>query len=143
MFRQNTTLKLWLQSNSSINHYETSNLTNPFEFTWEGFIGDGKPMTLVKSLGNLVNFQFHGYTFISPYMEILKYNTVEYITQESNVVQCQDINYGIFVAIAFAVGVIMKSDNIVARTLKIFSKVLKSEIDQSVYVELDTINTTL
>ena len=32
LFRQNTTLKLWLQSNSSINHYETSNLTNPFEF---------------------------------------------------------------------------------------------------------------
>ena len=98
-------------------------------------------MNLVKSLGNLTNFQFNGYTFISPYLEILKDDSVEYITQES-IVQCRDINYGIFVAIAFAVGVIMKSDNIVARTLKIFSKVFKSEIDESVYVEIDTINTT-
>ncbi len=141
LFRQNTTLNLWIQSNSNVNHYQTSNLTNPFKFTWEGFIVDGKPMNLVKSLGDLTNFRFNGYTFISPYLEILKDDNIEYITQES-IVQCRDINYGIFVAIAFAVGVIMKSDNIVARTLKIFSKVFKSEIDESVYVEIDTINTT-
>ena len=98
-------------------------------------------MKLIKSTGNLTNFQFNGYTFISPYIEILQDDAIKYIIQES-VVECRDINYGIFVVIALAIGVIMRSDNIIAQTLKIATKVFKSENDESVYVEIDDINTT-
>ena len=142
LFRENSTLTLVLQSNFSFHRYQSLNLTNPFIFIWESFRVNDKSMKLIKSTGNIANFQFNGYTFVSPYLEVLSdSDSVEYIVEES-VVQCQDINYGIFLAIALAVGLIMKSDNIIARTLKIFSKVLKSEIDESVYVEIDNINTT-
>ena len=141
LFRENSTLTLVFQSNYSFNRYQSSNLTNPFKFTWDGFRVNDKTMKLIKSTGNITNLQFNGYTFISSYLEILQDDTVEYIVQES-LVQCKDINYGIFVAIAFAVGLMMRSDNIIARTLKILSKVLKSETNESAYVEIDTINIT-
>ena len=142
LFRENSTLTLVLQSNYSFYRYQSLNLTNPFTFTWEGFRVNDKAMKLIKSTGNIPNFQFNGYTFVSPYLEVLTdSSSVEYIVEES-IFQCQDINYGVFLAIALAVGLIMRSDNIIARTLKIFSKVLKSEIDESVYVEIDNISTT-
>ena len=142
LFRENSTLTLVLQSNFSFHRYQSLNITNPFTFTWEGFRVNGKAMNLIKSTKNIPNFQFNGYTFVSPYLEVLSdSDNVEYIVPES-IFQCQDINYGIFLAIALAVGLIMRSDNILGRTLKICSKVLKSEIDESVYVEIDTINTT-
>ena len=139
LFRENSTLMLELQSNSSISSYQTSKLTNPFQFTWEGFRVNDKAMKFVKSVGNITNIQFHGYTFISPYLEILQDTTVEYTIQDS-MIGCRDINYGIFVAITLAVGLIMKSDNIISRSLKLLSNILKSNSDEN--VEIDTINIT-
>ena len=141
LFRENSTLKLVFHLNSSFNWYQTSNLTNPFKFTWDGFRVNDKTMKLVKSSGNLTNFHFNGYTFISPYIEVLQDDSVEYYTVEESIFQCQDINYGIFVIIAFAVGLLMRSDNIITRTLKTFNKMFKSESDENVYVEIDNINT--
>ena len=97
-------------------------------------------MKLVKSTGNLTNRNFNGYTFMSPYLEILQDDTVQYITQES-IVECRDINYGIFAAIAIAAGLVMRSDNIISRTLKLLSNALESKTSESVYVEMDSINT--
>ena len=141
LFRENSTLTLVFQSNHTFQRYQTSNLTNPFTFAWDEFRVNDKKMKLIKSTGNLTNFQFNGYTFISPYIEIFQDGTVEYVIQES-MVKCRDINYGIFAVIALAIGLIMRSDNIISRTLKIIGKVLKSEIEESVYVETDDINTT-
>lgn len=140
LFRKNSTLELVLQSNSSFSRYQTSNLTNPFTFTWDGFRVNDKTMKLVKSTGNLTNRNFNGYTFMSPYLEILQDDTVQYITQES-IVECRDINYGIFAAIAIAAGLVMRSDNIISRTLKLLSNALESKTSESVYVEMDSINT--
>jgi len=142
LFRENSTLTLVLQSNFSFSRYQTSNLTNPFQFAWDGFRVNNKTMKLVKSTGSIPNFQFNGYTFLSPYLEVLQdSDNVEYIVQES-VFQCQDINYGIFLAIALAVGMVMRSDNIISRSLKLLSNILESKSEESVYVEIDNINTT-
>lgn len=138
LFRENSTLTLVFQSNSSFSRYQASNLTNPFIFTWDRFRVNGKTMKLVKSAGNLTNLNFNGYTFISPYLEILQDDTVQYITQES-LVECREINYGIFAAIAIAVGLVMRSDNIISRTLKLLSNVLESKTSESVYVEMDIV----
>ena len=132
LFRENSTLTLVFQSNSSYSRYQTSNLTNPFQFTWDGVRVNDKTMKLVKSVGNLTNFQFNGYTFLSPYLEISHEDFVEYITQET-LVEYRDINYGIFVAIALAVGLIMKSDNIISRTLKLLSNTSESKPDENIY----------
>ena len=64
LFRENSTLTLVFQSNYSFNTYQTLNLTNPFEFTWDGFRVNDKTMKLIKSSGNITNLQFNGYTFI-------------------------------------------------------------------------------
>ena len=142
LFRENSTLTLVLQSNFSFHRYETLNLTNPFVFTWEGFRVNDKSMKCIKSTGSIDNFQFNGYTFVSPYLEILPdSDNVEYIVEES-VVQGQAINYGIFLAIALAVGLLMRSDNIISRSLKLLSNILESKSEESVYVEIDNINTT-
>ena len=142
LFRENSTLTLVLQTNVSFHRYQSLNLSNPFTFTWEGFRVNDETMKLIKSTGNISNFQFNGYTFLSPYLEVLQdSDNVEYIIEES-VFQCQDINYGIFLAIALAVGLIMRSDNIISRSLKLLNNILESKSEESVYVEIDNINTT-
>ena len=143
LFRENSSLTLVLQSNFSFYRYQSLTLTNPFTFTWEGFRVNDKTMKLIKSTGNIPNFKFNGYTFVSPYLEVLQdSDNAEYIVSES-IFQCQDINYGIFLAITLAVGLIMRSDNIITRTLQIINKILKSEVEESIYVEVDNINTTI
>ena len=142
LFRENSTLTLVLQTNVSFYRYQSLNLTNPFTFTWEGFRVNNQTMKLIKSTGNITNFQYNGYTFLSPYLEVLQdSDNVEYIVEQS-VFQCQDINYGIFLAIALAVGMVMRSDNIISSSLKLLSNILESKSEESVYVEIDNINTT-
>ena len=53
LFRENRTLTLVFQSNFSFHRYQTSNVTKPFIFSWDGFRVNDKTMKLIKSTGNL------------------------------------------------------------------------------------------
>lgn len=123
---------LIFHSNSSFKHYQASNVTSQFNFTWDGFKVNYKKMELVKSSGNLIEFKFNRYTFVSPYLDILRHDKVEYIQEP--IIHCGDVNYGIFAGIIITVGLIMRSDNIMSRIMKLFNK-LRSESD---YAEMGT-----
>ena len=73
LFRENTTLNLYLGSNSSSELYQCSTLgkQQQFNFTWDGFKIDGKQMEMVKSNGSVGELHFNGYTFFSPFLDIM------------------------------------------------------------------------
>ena len=134
LFRENSTLKLIFHANSSFRHYQASNITGQFNFIWDGFKVNDKKMELIKSNGDLNELKFNRYTFESLCLDTL-HEEVEY--SQEPVFHCRDVNYIIFAGIAIAVGLIMRSDNIIPKIWMLFNT-LRSE---SEYAEVDTINT--
>ena len=135
LFREDDALQLVFQNDASFIHYRITNITSPFTFVWTGFRVDDVPMEIVKSSGTIDNYIFNGFTFISPYLEVLQEIDTQYVIEKS-IVQCREINYAIFAAISFIVGLIARSDSITAKVMKIFNR-LKTEED--IYVEMGTI----
>ena len=72
LFREDDTLQLVFENDASFIHYRITNITSPFTFVWTGFRVDDVPMEIVKSSGTIDNYIFNGFTFISPYLEVLQ-----------------------------------------------------------------------
>lgn len=121
LYRRNATLKLFLRTNSSYRQYEANGANDIFDFTWEDFLVDEQPMTIVKSQGQMGYFKFDGYTFVSPIYEI--WNHQPAIAVQEPVFQCEGQNYGLIVLIVVVVGLLLKFDIIVPRIVK---EILKS-----------------
>lgn len=118
--RQNDTIKLFLRYNSSYRHLEMSNVSNQFTFSWKGYTIDNKSMDIVRSEGSLRELKFNAYTYLSPALDFVPDLTLAYVPKvyQEHLLQCQDINYGLFVIIVFFIGILLKFDYITPRVFK-------------------------
>lgn len=124
LFRQNQTIKLFLQCNTSYRHFEMPNVTNQFTFEWKGYTINNKNMNIVSSKGDKLNgLTFDAYTFLSPILHFAEHRKEAIEIYHEPLVQCQDINYGFFVIIVFAVGVVLQLGIIGP---KVFEHIIKS-----------------
>ena len=110
LFRKNSTVILFLQSNNDTEVYKFSNITNEFEFTWNGYQVNGRTMNKVTSKGRVLYLYFDSYAFLSPCLEVIP-NTVSERTELAY--HIPGINYGLIVLIVFCAGLVFKTDTFV------------------------------
>ena len=110
LFRKNSSVILFLQSNNNTEVYQVPNITNEFEFRWNEHQVNGQVMNKVTSKGRVSDLYFDSYAFLSPYLEVIP-NTV--IEKTEVTYHTPGINYGLILLIACCVGFIFKTDTFV------------------------------
>ena len=136
LFRENTTINLYLLSNSSFELFQSSTFGKNFNFTWDGFRIDGKQMEMAKSNGQIGELNFNGYTFLSPHLGAML-DPVE-DPQLETIYQNSETNYGLIVLIVLSIGMVLKTD-IIAK--KVWKKIVTdtpetlSTDDEDSYIE--------
>ena len=110
LFRKNSTVILVLQSSNNTEVYQVSNITEEFEFKWNGYQVNGQTMNKVTSKGQVLDLYFDSYAFLSPCLEVIP-NTA--IDQTELTYHIPGINYGLIVLIAFCAGLVFKTDTFV------------------------------
>lgn len=108
LYRENRILNLYIQSNSSYELYEFPNVSREFSFTWKDYKIDGKNMIMIRSNGKVVGLEFSGYTFLSPYIDIIHDQKVD--SKLEPIYQNSPINYGFILLIVLCIGVLLKTD---------------------------------
>ena len=107
LFRKTSTVILFLQSNNNTEVYQVSNITEEFEFKWNGYQVNGQIMNKVTSKGRVLDLYFDSYAFLSPYLEVIPNTLIERAELAYHI---PGINYGLIVLIAFCAGVVFKTD---------------------------------
>ena len=120
LFRENNTLNLYLQSNTSFKLYQIPTLGKQFNFTWNGFKVNGKHMEMVKMKGQIAKLHFNAYTFLSPYLGVIPERVEQ--PQLEEVYQNSEINYGLIVLIVLSIGMLLKTDIVAEKVWKIFTR---------------------
>ena len=109
LYRENQTLNLYVQSNSSYELYEFSNVSRKFGFAWKGYKVDGSNMIMIRSNGKVEGLEFSGYTFLSPHIDINQgQNLVD--SKLEPIFSNSPINYGFILLIVLCIGVLLKTD---------------------------------
>ena len=136
LFRENKTLSLYIQSNSSFELYQISIVGKQFNFTWDGFKVNNKRMKMVKSSGKISELHFNGYTFLCPYIDVML-STVE-DSQLETVYHNAETNYGLIMLIVLSIGVLLKTDIIAQKVWKNFIRNTGTSetTDECSYVEI-------
>ena len=135
LFRENETLNLFLQTNSSFKLYQISNITTKFVFSWDEFMVDERQMEIVRSHGQLDELQFNGYTFLSPWLDVPYCQMVE--DHQDLVYRESEIKYGLIALIALAMGLLLKSDAVAIHVWeKIKVKLYQDVEEEDLYVEM-------
>ena len=139
LFRENTTINLYLRSNSSFELYQSSTLGKQFNFTWDGFRIDGKQMKMIKSNGQIGKLHFNGYTFLSPHLGVMREPVED--PQLETIYQNSETNYGLIVLIVLSIGMLLKTDIIAEKVWKKLIRIADtpetlSTDDEDSYVEM-------
>ena len=131
LFRDNETLNLFLETISGYKLYQISNITTEFEFSWNEFKVDGRQMEIVRSHGKLCTFQFNGYTFLSPWIDVIPNQVVEH--HQELVYRKSDIKYDLLALIVLAIGLLLKTDAVAFHIWeKIRLKLYIGEVEEDV-----------
>ena len=104
LFRENTTINLYLRSNSSFELYQSSTLGKQFNFTGDGFKIDDKKMEMMKSNGQIGELHFNGYTFLSPHLGVMLEPVED--PQLETIYQNSETNYGLMALIVLSIGML-------------------------------------
>lgn len=103
LYRRNNTLILFLKQDGAYEIYNY-NVTNNFEFSWDGYKVNNEKMVCVRTLGQVDALSFNAYTFLSP---ILNFYRVTDLLDEPDepepVFGCKEVNYGYIAFILIAV----------------------------------------
>lgn len=138
LFRNNDTLKFYLQSGNTHQLYQTENITDCFRFTWEGFEVNRQRLELVKSNGQLGQLQFDSYTFLSPHLDLIRTPVIEQTEPIYNLFS--NVNYWYLMLIVLFVGLILKTDKLMPKLLEGILQNLRQSTaqqeDESIYVEM-------
>ena len=138
LFRENTTINLYLRSNSSFELYQSLTPGKQFNFTWDGFRIDGKQMKMIKSNGQIEDLNFNGYTFLSPHIGVMC-EPVENPQLEA-IYQNSETNYGLIVLIVLSIGMLLKTDIIAEKVWKKLIRIADTSEtlsnDEDSYVEM-------
>ena len=141
LFRTDDIVKFVVTSNSGFRHYETTEITSQFKFTWDGFKINDRPMHVIKSNGNISDLDFNGYTFLSPSV---------YVNQrpESNELKplCDffsKTNYGLVALIVLGVGLFLRLDSVAPKFWQVFTKLCMQSMMQTLPQEEDPYTTAV
>lgn len=108
--RSNETVSLILMSGKSYEIYQSYNISNEFEFEWNGFRIDKQNMKLCETNGDMNDLLFDAYTFFSTKLEIY-----EHFKEDGEVIDltysCKEINYGLISFIVFIIGTFLASSS--------------------------------
>ena len=115
LFRDGDVMVLLIASNES---YAMYNHTLRYQqklcmFKWIGThpTVDGLAMTLAESNGTIASYFYDTFSFYSiNYIEHV--NNVLYVDCPEQIISCKDVNYGLFVAIVFSIGLLLRSDKL-------------------------------
>ena len=120
LFRYDNVLKLSITTNFGFRHYETTEISTQFTFTWDGFKINDKSMQIIRSNGNISDLEFNGYTFLSPSKD---FNQLLECNQEQPLhFLCSKTNYSLLALIFFSIGVLLRSDSIASKFWKVATK---------------------
>lgn len=119
--RSDTTISLFLASNSEFELYEIYNISKSFTFKWEGFMINQNKMTLVNFSKRIKEISFHSYLFINP-IKIYNEFCTDLTPTVSRIFHCENINYGLLTVIILAIGLGLRSDPLFIRLWKILKK---------------------
>ena len=108
--RENRTLSLYVQSNSSYELYEFSNVSSQFSFTWKGYKVNASNMIMIRSNGKVDGLEFSGYTFLSPHIDINQDQQNPVDSKLEPIFSNSPINYGFILLIVLCIGVLLKTD---------------------------------
>ena len=138
LFRENKTLYLQLsrKNGKTYSIYDSGVNEGKFEFSWNGFLVDGRKMKMLRSNGNITKLDFEHFTFLSPLVDIFQLEC-----SDAAFYNCKDvINYWYFAAILVVVGIVFDSKTSainILRRLFIKSQAFDSD-DDYVSMEYDS-----
>ena len=125
LFRKNSTVILFLKSNNDTEVYQVSNITDNFEFKWNGYQINGHGMSKVTSKGQILDVYFNSHAFLSPCLEVIP-NTV--IEKTEVTYYTPGINYGLILLIVCCAGFIFKTDTFVTLLRQYMKKNWNAEV---------------
>ena len=101
LYRRNNTLILFLKQDAAYEIYNY-NVTNNFEFSWDGYKVDNEKMVCVRTNEQVDDLSFDSYTFLSP---ILSFYEVTLLggDEPEPVFGCKEVNYGYIAFILISV----------------------------------------
>lgn len=135
LFRTDNVLQLSITTNYGFRHYETTEITTQFTFTWDGFKINGRAMQIIRSNGNISDLDFTGYTFLSPSIDIDQ--RLECNEEQPLRLLCSKTNYGLLALIVLGIGVLLKSHSIASKFWEVLAKSCVQNVTESLSQEED------
>ena len=118
LHRSNQSLYLYLVQGAGMETYKIDVTEAQFNFSWVGQIMNGKPMKIIKKVGNVTSMNFDQFTFISPVHESFQDLECHIDTHFNK----KGSNYWYMVGIAIFVVILCKSDPLARRAIAAFLK---------------------
>ena len=91
--RRNNTLILFLKQDGAYEIYNY-NVTDNFEFSWDGYKVNSEKMVLVRYIGQVKALSFDSYAFFSPIVSFYEATPLNLDDAPEPVFGCKEINYG-------------------------------------------------
>ena len=118
-YRQDGTLKLYLNHMEHVSSYQFGNMTSNFWFSWPEFTINDTLMTVMRK-SDVKNINFTNFTFVSP---ILEFNDHDLQPITKTLDYLSEINYNYLILIMVVVVIVLKVD---AETIIDFAGVIKT-----------------
>lgn len=139
LFRTDNVLKFKITTNYGFRHYETTEITTQFTFTWDGFKVNDRAMQIIRSNGNISDLNFNGYTFLSPSPDINQ--TLECYQEQHLSVFNSKTNYGLLALIILGIGLLLRSDTLAIKFWEVSMKSFLQNEAESLAEEEDPYTT--
>ena len=95
-----------------------------FQFSWINQMIDGKPMEIMKQIGNITSMYFEQFTFISPVYDVFDDLHCNIQTHYD----IKDTNYWLIVGVAIVIVILCKSNSLARRAVALFLKKEEREL---------------
>ena len=139
--RTDNVLRLIITTDFGFRHYETTDITTQFTFTWEGFKVNDRAMLIKRSSGNISDLNFNGYTFLAPTVDLNQ--RLQCNEEQSLSILYSKTNYGLLALIVLGIGVFLRSDSIASNIWKVLAKSCMQNVTESLSQEEDPYITTV
>ena len=107
LYRKENGIHLYLNHKDMFSSYKFENITSTFSFSWPEFTVNDTKMFVVHE-GDLKDFDFTDFTFISPILEM--YDDCKFQPLIDQLQQITDVNYKYLILIMVAVVIVIKAD---------------------------------
>ena len=138
LYRENTSIYLYLAKEHNISIYNASLFSNYIEFSWDDFVLNNVKMELMRAAGEVSNLNFNAFTFTSPIIDFACLDVECNIFEPLH--QLKNVNYGYIIAIMIFIAIILTEskavgskfiDHIKRKNMKEFMTVLEDHTDET------------